>query len=104
MNLEMQSDFVHSILQLRRDWKTAASLIELAKLGGIPLDDRQLRIIANSSDLIISGKFGYKHVEAANPDEVKSFCLAMNSQARQMTERVRRVWTRAFPTTPQLPA
>src|SRR5689334_21696813 len=79
--------WLEDLLRGRPGWLTAAQLLQL--LGDPDTDalKRELRLLANASEWIISGQKGYKHLEHATAEEISHFCNWMESQAKQMTQR-----------------
>jgi hypothetical protein len=82
-------DWLVNLLFERRDWLTAAEIIQLA---GHRLHDRAIRALAEAAaPKIISGQKGYKHTAHASPEEIHHFYSAMRSQAVKMLHRAQKV-------------
>lgn len=79
------------ILKTSADWRSARSLAVI-----LQTDDRTVRRCAEiAGDEVISGKRGYKHIDAATVEEIRHFIAWMHSQAHCMTRRAIRTARRA---------
>jgi hypothetical protein len=87
--------WLEGILRERRDWLTAAELLGLVHKPPTDSNKRQLRILANASNCLITGQRGFKHVEHSTPEEIEHFTNWMRHQAREMAERAERVRKKA---------
>lgn len=89
--------WLEDLLRSCPTWLTAAQILQLtgveAAIGDTRGDTakRQLRLLANSSEWVISGQKGYKHLEHATTEEINHFANWMESQARHMTQRAETV-------------
>ena len=83
--------WLETLLRDRRDWLTAAQILQLSCLDGTDSATRQIRLLANASVWIISGQKGYKHLEHATAEEINHFCNWMESQAKAMADRAESV-------------
>jgi len=59
------------------------------------LSDRALRAAASSSNVIISGGRGFRHLERATPSEINHFLNDLRSRARSLAARYVSVRRRA---------
>ena len=83
--------WLEDLLRSRPMWVTAAQILQL--LGKLDTDSgkRQLRLLSNASEWIISGQKGYKHLDHATAEEISHFANWMESQAKQMIQRAESV-------------
>jgi len=67
-------------------WITAAALAD--RSAGI-LSDRQVRILANASPLVLSGPGspGYRHMKHATAEEIEHITASLISQGKTMMKR-----------------
>lgn len=70
------------------DWMLAK---ELANASGGRLSDRDVRLLAEGSDCVISGQRGYKHLDRATAEEISRFVAWMESQGKKMIGRAERI-------------
>ncbi len=83
--------WLEDLLRSHPGWMTAAQILELLGQDDTDTAKRQLRLLANSSEWVISGQKGYKHLEHATTEEISHFANWMESQAKQMTRRAEAV-------------
>jgi hypothetical protein len=92
------SDDVRVLVEFLRgkDWMTASSILEAWDWPDTESNKRYLRTLAQAAcpDLI-SGQYGYRHVEDASPQEIHHFTAWMESQAKEMLDRANQVRKRA---------
>jgi hypothetical protein len=80
--------WLENLLKGAACWMTAKDI--LLTVGG-RLHDRDLRELASSSEWIISGQKGYKHIEHSTPEEIHHCAAWLESQAKKMGERAGRI-------------
>jgi len=64
---------------------------DIAFTTGGRVIDRDIRDYASASEWIISGQKGYKHITHATVEEINHACSWLESQARKMNARARRL-------------
>jgi len=80
-------EWLEHLLQMGRDWQTAAEI--LAAILRPPTDDnkRWLRDLASRSEWILSGQLGYKNLEHATAEEIDHAANWLISQGKKMIRR-----------------
>ena len=68
---------------------------ELANLTAGRIGDREIRALASSSESIISGQRGYRHIRHATAEEINHAASWLESQAKAMLDRSLRIRRRA---------
>ncbi len=79
--------WLENLLAGTADWFT--SRVVLISLGRTPTDDnrRWVRELASTSEWIISGQKGYKHIKHATAEEIEHAANWLESQAKKMSDR-----------------
>lgn len=71
-------------LENRAEWATAHA-IQVASAE--TLTDRAIRSVASTSEWIISGQKGYKHIKHSTQEEIHHASAWLESQAKKMSTR-----------------
>ena len=82
-----EMDALENLLRAHGGWMSATGILVSRCTVATETAKRTLRATAAESKWIISGQHGYKHLQAATPEEVKHFVAQMDSQSRKMSAR-----------------
>lgn len=88
---ETERSAFEAYLQRHTAWITSTGYLEAAGLPVTESNKRKLRQIASSSEWIISGQPGYRHLEHASAEEISHAANWLESQAKQMGERAQAI-------------
>lgn len=86
---------LEDFLLARRGWITATQYLRQTGVNETDSAKRQLRALAESSQCIISGQKGYRHIRNATAEEIQHFVRWMERQAKKMITRAEAVRRRA---------
>lgn len=79
--------WLESFLKAHADWITAARILTWHGRADSESEKRTIRALAEASPWIISGQFGYKHVDHATADEIAHCANNLISQGKKMIKR-----------------
>src|SRR5579859_2801158 len=83
--------WLETFLKTQGQWVTADGVLSFHCRQSTETQKRIIRKLANASEWIIQGQFGYKHLEHATAEEVNHAANALESQAKAMGERAARI-------------
>lgn len=83
--------WMEEFLRRERNWITAAEMLSRLWLPETDANKRSLRSLAEQSAWIVSGQKGYRHLEHCSPEEIHHCCAWLESQAKKMGDRARKL-------------